>query len=33
MEKKPMVPADCFFQGCYNPAYEEEIRREKILPL
>lgn len=26
MSDKPIVPTDCFFQGCYNPAYEEMIR-------
>ena len=26
MSEKPIVPIDCFFQGCYNPAYEEQIR-------
>lgn len=26
MSDKPFVPTDCFFQGCYNPAYEEMIR-------
>lgn len=29
MRKKPEVPINCFFQGCYNPAYEEEIRKGK----
>lgn len=29
MSDKPIVPIDCFFQGCYNPAYEEEIRKGK----
>lgn len=29
MKKKPKVPINCFFQGCYNPAYEEEIRKGK----
>lgn len=29
MKKKPEVPINCFFQGCYNPAYEEEIRKGK----
>ncbi|MBQ0102528.1 MAG: sugar O-acetyltransferase [Firmicutes bacterium] len=29
MDKKPIVPKNCFFQGCYNPAYEEEIRKGK----
>lgn len=29
MSKRPIVPTDCFFQGCYNPAYEEEIRKGK----
>ena len=26
MSEKPIVPTNCFFQGCYNPAYEEQIR-------
>ncbi len=25
MSDKPFVPTGCFFQGCYNPAYEEMI--------
>ncbi len=29
MDSKPIVPIHCFFQGCYNPAYEEEIRKGK----
>ncbi len=29
MIEKPIVPINCFFQGCYNPAYEEEIRKGK----
>ena len=29
MDEKPVVPINCFFQGCYNPAYEEEIRQGK----
>lgn len=29
MHEKPTVPTHCFFQGCYNPAYEEEIRKAK----
>ena len=29
MNEKPVVPINCFFQGCYNPAYEEEIRKGK----
>ena len=29
MHDKPIVPTNCFFQGCYNPAYEEEIRKAK----
>jgi len=29
MQNKPKVPLNCFFQGCYNPAYEEEIRKGK----
>lgn len=29
MGEKPIVPINCFFQGCYNPVYEEEIRKGK----
>ena len=29
MDEKPTVPINCFFQGCYNPAYEAEIRKGK----
>ena len=29
MSDKPIIPLNCFFQGCYNPAYEEEIRKAK----
>lgn len=29
MEEKPVVPINCFFQGCYNPAYEAEIAKCK----
>ena len=29
MDKKPTVPINCFFQGCYNPAYEEQISKCK----
>ena len=29
MNEKPIVPVNCFFQGCYNPAYEERIRIAK----
>ncbi len=29
MKNKPIVPINCFFQGCYNPAYEEEIYKGK----
>lgn len=29
MEQRPAVPINCFFQGCYNPAYEEQIRIAK----
>lgn len=25
MQNKPHVPINCFFQGCYNPAFEAEI--------
>lgn len=31
MSDRPIVPINCFFQGCYNPAYEEEIRKGKEL--
>lgn len=29
MNGKPEVPLNCLFQGCYNPAYEAEIRKAK----
>lgn len=29
MEKRPVVPVNCFFQGCYNPAFEAEIAKCK----
>lgn len=29
MEKKPEVPLNCLFQGCYNPAFEAEIYKGK----
>lgn len=29
MEERPFVPENMFFQGCYNPAYEEQIRKCK----
>ena len=29
MSDKPIIPINCFFQGCYNPAYEKEIRKAK----
>lgn len=29
MSDKPVVPINCFFQGCYNPAFEAEIRKCK----
>ena len=29
MSKRPEVPINCFFQGCYNPAFEAEIRKCK----
>lgn len=29
MEKKPEVPINCLFQGCYNPAFEAEIYKGK----
>lgn len=28
---RPVVPTGCFFQGCYNPEYEAEIRKGKDL--
>lgn len=28
---KPVVPLNCFFQGCYNPDFEAEIRKCKDL--
>lgn len=29
MEEKPIVPINCLFQGCYNPAFEREIEKGK----
>lgn len=29
MSKRPEVPINCFFQGCYNPAFEAEIEKCK----
>lgn len=29
MDNKPEVPINCFFQGCYNPDYEAEIKKAK----
>ncbi len=29
MNNKPVVPVNCFFQGCYNSAYEAEIKKAK----
>ena len=29
MSERPEVPLNCLFQGCYNPAFEEEIRKGK----
>ncbi len=29
MSDKPIIPINCFFQGCYNSAYEKEIRKAK----
>lgn len=29
MSEKPEVPINCFFQGCYNPAFEAEIKKGK----
>lgn len=31
MDSRPIVPTNCFFQGCYNPAYEQAIREAKAL--
>ncbi len=29
MEQHPIVPVNCYFQGCYNPELEKEIERCK----
>ena len=29
MSERPEVPLNCLFQGCYNPAFEEAIRKGK----
>ena len=29
MSERPEVPLNCLFQGCYNSAFEEEIRKGK----
>lgn len=29
MNDKPIVPVNCFFQGCYNPDFEREIEKCK----
>lgn len=29
MSEKPEIPINCFFQGCYNPAFEAEIKKGK----
>lgn len=29
MDNKPIVPINCFFQGCYNPEFEAEIKKGK----
>lgn len=29
MQNKPRVPINCFFQGCYNPEFEAEIKKCK----
>ena len=29
MDQKPKVPINCFFQGCYNEAYEAVIKKAK----
>lgn len=31
MQKRPVVPLNCFFQGCYNPAFEAALRKCKNL--
>lgn len=31
MNQRPEIPVNCFFQGCYNPEYEAEIRKGKDL--
>lgn len=29
MKQRPVVPTNCFFQGCYNPLFEQEIEKCK----
>lgn len=29
MKEKPIVPINCYFQGCYNPEFEVEIAKGK----
>lgn len=29
MDNKPIIPTNCFFQGCYNPEFEAEIKKGK----
>ncbi len=29
MSKHPVIPINCYFQGCYNPEYEKEIAKCK----
>lgn len=29
MKKHPVVPTNCYFQGCYNPEFEKEIEKGK----
>lgn len=29
MDNKPIVPTNCFFQGCYNSEFEAEIKKGK----
>lgn len=29
MDNKPIIPTNCFFQGCYNHQYEKEIQKAK----
>ena len=29
MKQKPVIPTHCFFQGCYNPQLEKELKKCK----